>query len=304
MKKIISLVLLLTCSLTHAYRDQETGTFLTRDPIGFEDGANQYCYVHCNPITHFDPLGLKNIYIGGAAESRKNSYQRLDGSLTTQVIGYGEAIGADASFSWRDTDAVVNYVKETLKENPHDNYTVVGHSWGGPASFRVAEQLQDQGISIDSLTIVTLDPVSHFSNSALGTKPPDNVSEWINVYQPATLVDAVMNIPVLGWAAGALWTGGSAASSLLGQSASKTANGIATGGGQWNAENNATKNIPAVNASGDPMGHMDVEGMMSSPLNEGSSTPTVQNHIDQRKQQGEIKKIDYQQQLVDNMATA
>ncbi len=40
------------------YRDLETGTFLTRDPIGYGDGPNVYCYVHCNPITHFDPLGL------------------------------------------------------------------------------------------------------------------------------------------------------------------------------------------------------------------------------------------------------
>ena len=42
------------------YRDIETGTFLTRDPIGYEDGPNVYCYVHCNPITGFDPYGLWN----------------------------------------------------------------------------------------------------------------------------------------------------------------------------------------------------------------------------------------------------
>jgi RHS repeat-associated protein len=40
------------------YRDLETGTFLTRDPIGYADGPNVYCYVHCNPITKFDALGL------------------------------------------------------------------------------------------------------------------------------------------------------------------------------------------------------------------------------------------------------
>ncbi len=40
------------------YRDLETGTFLTRDPIGYGDGPNMYCYVHCNPITHFDAFGL------------------------------------------------------------------------------------------------------------------------------------------------------------------------------------------------------------------------------------------------------
>ena len=42
------------------YRDLETGVFLTRDPIGYADGPNIYCYVSCNPITHFDALGLAN----------------------------------------------------------------------------------------------------------------------------------------------------------------------------------------------------------------------------------------------------
>jgi len=41
------------------YRDLETGTFLTRDPIGYIDGPNRYCYVRCNPIMMFDPFGLK-----------------------------------------------------------------------------------------------------------------------------------------------------------------------------------------------------------------------------------------------------
>ena len=43
------------------FRDLETGTFLTRDPIRYGDGPNMYCYVHCNPITSFDPLGLKGL---------------------------------------------------------------------------------------------------------------------------------------------------------------------------------------------------------------------------------------------------
>ena len=41
------------------YRDVETGTFLTRDPLGFVDGPNVYTYVTQNPWTFFDPLGLE-----------------------------------------------------------------------------------------------------------------------------------------------------------------------------------------------------------------------------------------------------
>jgi RHS repeat-associated protein len=40
------------------YRDPFTGTFLTRDPLGFKAGLNNYTYVHQNPWTHFDPEGL------------------------------------------------------------------------------------------------------------------------------------------------------------------------------------------------------------------------------------------------------
>jgi RHS repeat-associated protein len=40
------------------YRDLETGTFITRDPAGFVDGPNLYCYVRQNPWTSFDPEGL------------------------------------------------------------------------------------------------------------------------------------------------------------------------------------------------------------------------------------------------------
>ncbi len=59
-KLYIVIFMLVACvPFAHAYRDLETGTFLTRDPIGYADGPNIYCYVHSNPITHFDPFGLK-----------------------------------------------------------------------------------------------------------------------------------------------------------------------------------------------------------------------------------------------------
>lgn len=41
------------------YRDLETGSWLSRDPAGFVDGPNLYCYVNQNPWTKFDPLGLQ-----------------------------------------------------------------------------------------------------------------------------------------------------------------------------------------------------------------------------------------------------
>ncbi|MEM0967306.1 MAG: RHS repeat-associated core domain-containing protein [Verrucomicrobiota bacterium] len=46
------------------YRDLETGSFITRDPLGFVDGPNVYTYVVQNPWTKFDPFGLDDWVIG------------------------------------------------------------------------------------------------------------------------------------------------------------------------------------------------------------------------------------------------
>lgn len=40
------------------FRDLESGTFLSKDPMGFVDGPNLYAYVVQNPWTSFDPEGL------------------------------------------------------------------------------------------------------------------------------------------------------------------------------------------------------------------------------------------------------
>jgi RHS repeat-associated protein len=40
------------------YRDLEAGVFISRDPAGFVDGPNVYCYVMQNPWNAFDAEGL------------------------------------------------------------------------------------------------------------------------------------------------------------------------------------------------------------------------------------------------------
>jgi RHS repeat-associated protein len=52
-----------TCLLNEGfrYRDMETGTFISRDPLGHVDGPNVYCYVRQNPWTMWDPEGLWGI---------------------------------------------------------------------------------------------------------------------------------------------------------------------------------------------------------------------------------------------------
>ena len=48
------------------YRDMETGTFISRDPLGLVDGPNVYCYVRQNPWSAYDSEGLFLNFIAGA----------------------------------------------------------------------------------------------------------------------------------------------------------------------------------------------------------------------------------------------
>jgi len=38
-----------------------TGRFLERDPLGYAEGANAYCYTSSSPVIHADPAGLEKL---------------------------------------------------------------------------------------------------------------------------------------------------------------------------------------------------------------------------------------------------
>lgn len=40
------------------YYNSGTGSWVTADPLGYEDGPNLYAYVHANPLIYYDALGL------------------------------------------------------------------------------------------------------------------------------------------------------------------------------------------------------------------------------------------------------
>ncbi len=87
------------------YRDLETGTFLTRDPIGYADGPNVYCYVHCNPITRFDAFGLEGEDIDEFEEMDAEEFEeeiiedRVDPEPTTENVNAPSRMDAALSFA-------------------------------------------------------------------------------------------------------------------------------------------------------------------------------------------------------------
>jgi RHS repeat-associated protein len=88
------------------YRDMETGTFISRDPLGHVDGPNVYCCVRQNPWTHWDPEGLETVaqHTANAEWAAKNG-KYLD-MLACTFMGFGRAINpADAKSELRNASA-------------------------------------------------------------------------------------------------------------------------------------------------------------------------------------------------------
>jgi RHS repeat-associated protein len=125
------------------YRDLETGTFLTRDPIGYADGPNVYCYVHCNPITKFDALGLKAVLI--LANSERNEKQPV-------IVDEGkEESGVETPDKLTSSSGVLAFAKKDIKRFQ----TELGElEESGAMNEEIFAGLIKQGkISIDYMTI-------------------------------------------------------------------------------------------------------------------------------------------------------
>ncbi len=91
------------------YRDMETGTFISRDPLGLIDGPNVYCYVRQNPWTMWDPEGLWAIaddaiamgvgaVLGVAAQGVSDVWHgKLSGWEDYAASGVGGALAGEAA---------------------------------------------------------------------------------------------------------------------------------------------------------------------------------------------------------------
>ena len=95
----------------------ETGTFLTRDPIGYWDGPNVYCYVHCNPITHFDAFGLAD---GDTMEDYQDQMDAVDDQIEDEWENYDEEWEGDELDDFLDRLDGLDDQKEALSQSQAD----------------------------------------------------------------------------------------------------------------------------------------------------------------------------------------
>ncbi|MCX6911145.1 MAG: RHS repeat-associated core domain-containing protein, partial [Verrucomicrobia bacterium] len=113
------------------YRDLETGSFITRDPLGFKDGPNLYTYVQQNPWTKFDPEGLTWQQVlagglkvfGGALEFAVGGSVAIAGATASTIgVGIPVAIGGGA-IALHGLDTIQSGWRQAVSGKPVDSVT-------------------------------------------------------------------------------------------------------------------------------------------------------------------------------------
>jgi len=151
------------------YYNPQTGRFISEDPIGFDSGdINLYRYVGGNPLGSVDPLGLYDIFIGGAMDNSSGIVKDFE-------TRYSSNARSDY-FQWFQQQNIINAIKNSLKENPCESINLIGHSYGGTTATNVAEALAEDNININLM--ITIDPASRWWSRS---DKAGNVDTWINV---------------------------------------------------------------------------------------------------------------------------
>jgi|GEM_PF-2833742 len=119
------------------YRDLETGTFITRDPLGFVDGPNVYTYVVQNPWTMFDPHGLSWLswafgkgYSGPEAKAFDRGF--VEGVKKSKVAKW--AYTGNANASSESMNVAVDSVGKEFSGDVNNTFSVGSGESGSPSA--------------------------------------------------------------------------------------------------------------------------------------------------------------------------
>jgi pimeloyl-ACP methyl ester carboxylesterase len=158
-------------------------------------GINPYAYAGENPISHADPSGLLDVFVGGLSDS-------TSGIVSTYQKYYAETNPDRSSiyFQWNQGTAIEQAIRDALKQNPCEPINIIGHSYGGATAANVARDLSQNGIIPDLLE--TVDPVSY-------QKTPGVADVWVDINSAPATTDSSDVVAAIGHKWGN-WPSGSA----------------------------------------------------------------------------------------------
>ncbi len=157
--------------------DPGLGRYIQSDPIGLKGGVNLFTYVKSTPITSFDPFGLVDIIIGGAADA---GFPGPTG-IMEDFAQYNLMSNNYSYYGWSEKSAIARDIAGYASSGEKIN--IYAHSWGATTSLDVANILAKNGINVDSL--ITFDGVGFINRNR-----PNNIENWVNVNaQPLSISD-------------------------------------------------------------------------------------------------------------------
>ena len=219
-----------------------------------------------NPVSYIDVLGLREeMPLGAPPESDDD----CPPALVILIGGFGddshERVGRDvydaienrypnakiAYYYWQffksNSRQIAEEINSYLKKCSCTRLVLIGHSFGGTTAAEIFGFIKgNNGRGVDLL--ITLDPVGSLSFAPeLG-----DTGAWINVYVPKGIGDVASAIPGVTTIVGAVcgWV------SFDKNSKKNKSDWVASMGGKWGKEFNATLNFP-VNTP-----HENAEGML------------------------------------------
>ena len=165
------------------YYDPEIGHFISPDTLVPEPGKvfayNRYMYAYGNALKYTDPSGhIAVCFRGGVntpdkAEGETTAIENLCLAALSQA-GYDPAIHGEIKyFDYNGLSAQHEAMQAILGRKAGEPAIVIGHSWGGAAALRIANDLNQYRYDLSRQPLVNQELVSNTFLDALITIDPE-----------------------------------------------------------------------------------------------------------------------------------
>jgi len=178
-------------SINYKYRmhDPRIGRFFAVDPLAGDYPYNSPYAFSENVVIHAIELeGLEKVVLFGGADWKGDGSTGRAGDIADEIVNNSNQLGLETevilvnSNYWNLTEAVIEARKEVMADlEPGEPVAIYGYSRGGVYAIMLANELENQGVTVDLL--FTVDAADGFTTFLVDREISSNVEENINYYQ-------------------------------------------------------------------------------------------------------------------------